>query len=193
MGRPKRRGIKKKTKNTHRDGKRGRKIETEDPREKHGKTRRDSDIRTEVDNGQKDTGEGRREKSNGRMDKKPDPSGDLTLPLPHLWGVWRVPSSLMVASSKGWGLNSQDGSGLQYLQPGDHSGPIPGSKRQALAAGLFQKFMPGERGPGQELSGVETPSPLGWPPLATPPPHTQRHFMNVENIAKGSKKLHRNL
>lgn len=36
--------------------------------------------------------------------------------------------------------------GSQYLQPGDHGGPIPSSKGQALAAGLFQKFVPGDRG-----------------------------------------------
>jgi hypothetical protein len=38
----------------------------------------------------------------------------------------------------------------EYLQPGDHGGSIPGSKRQALATGLFQKFVPSREG-RQEL------------------------------------------
>lgn len=74
----------------------------------------------------------------------------------------------MVGLSQELGIKSPSISGPQYLQPGDHGRPIPSSKGQALAAGLFQKFVPGDRGLGQELSKVETPSPPGWAPL----PHT---------------------
>lgn len=48
---------------------------------------------------------------------------------------------------------------LEYLQPGDHGGAIPGSKRQALATGLFQKFVPSREG-RQELRTL--PMGLTW-------------------------------
>ena len=86
----------------------------------------------------------------------------------------------MVGLSQGSEIKNRGISGPKYLQPGDHGGAIPGGKGQALAAGLFQKFMPGEKGAGPELSGVETSGPAGWPPSPQPPLKTL--FMDVENM-----------
>lgn len=100
-----------------------------------------------------------------------------------------APVTLSGKAVTGVGIKSQGNSGPQYLQPGDHGGPIPSSKGQALAAGLFQKFVPGDRGlVGQGLSGAETPpSHPGWAPFPQSPSEARfclsvEHFMNLPGI-----------
>lgn len=166
---------------TWRWGKRHKNRDRTPEREIWGDTERQQETRT------RGYGQGEKEKEQEDQQEALPFSGPHphthTLPSGLGGWCWVDPGSLNSGLSQGLGIKSQGIAGPQYLQPGDHGGAIPGSKGQALAAGLFQKFMPGEKEPEQELSGVETPSPTGWPPSLQAPPTAL--FMNVENVAEG--------